>query len=271
MTAEQSLREGRPREALELLQARIRKDASDPKPRIFLFQLLAVLGRWERAMTQLDVLADLDPGSLAMVHAYRAAIQCERLRADVFAGRRGPLVFGEPPEWIALALEALKFTAEGKHAQARPLRERVLDLADAVSGKVDGAPVAWIADADTRIGPVLEAIVDGKYYWVPFERVRTIRMEAPSDLRDFVWTAAQFRWANGGESFGLVPTRYPGSEQDDDAAVVLARKTEWTEPDEGVWIGRGQRMLASDVGEHPLLDVRLVELETATPDSGAGA
>ena len=33
----------------------------------------------------------------------------------------------------------------------------------------------WIADADDRLGPVLEAIVNGRYYWVPFERVRRIQ------------------------------------------------------------------------------------------------
>ena len=32
------------------------------------------------------------------------------------------------------------------------------------------SPFDWVADADPRLGPVLEAYIDGKYYWVPLER-----------------------------------------------------------------------------------------------------
>ena len=46
MQAEQSLREGRLRDALAELQAQVRKEPADAKYRIFLFQLLAVLGLW---------------------------------------------------------------------------------------------------------------------------------------------------------------------------------------------------------------------------------
>ncbi len=64
---------------------------------------------------------------------------------------------------------------------------------------------------------MLEAMVDGKYYWVPFHRLRTLDIEPPADLRDQVWMPAHFVWTNGGESFGFIPTRYPGSEQAADA------------------------------------------------------
>jgi len=40
----------------------------------------------------------------------------------------------------------------------------------------------------------------------------------------------------------------------------LSHKTEWIEQEEDVYIGMGQRMLASDEGEYPLLDVRLLRL-----------
>ena len=54
-------------------------------------------------------------------------------------------------------------------------------------------------------------------------------MEAPEDLRDFVWMPAHLEFANGGESVALIPTRYPGSEQSADGVVALARKTTWEE------------------------------------------
>jgi len=73
-----------------------------------------------------------------------------------------------------------------------------------------------------------------------------------------VWLPAQFTWINGGEAYGLIPTRYPGSENSQDSALQLARKTEWIELAPGVDQGLGQRMLATDQGEYALLDVRCV-------------
>ena len=96
MLAEESLRAGDLDEALAQLQDAVRKDTANAKLRIFLFQLLAVLGQWGRALTQLEVAGELDAGALAMVQTYREAIRCEVLRTGVFAGQRSPLFFGQP-------------------------------------------------------------------------------------------------------------------------------------------------------------------------------
>ena len=119
-------------------------------------------------------------------------------------GRRSPLIFGEPEAWIALMLESLKCAAEGRQPQGNELREQALDDAPAVAGTLTIATeeqiaFAWLADADARFGPLLEAIVQGKYFWIPLHRVAQIHLEAPSDLRDLVWMPAHFRWTNGGE------------------------------------------------------------------------
>jgi type VI secretion system protein ImpE len=261
MLADQSLREGRLDEALAQLQEQVRKDPANAKYRTFLFQLLAVMGQWERAMTQLKVVGELDAGTLAMVQAYRETVQCEALRAEVFSGQRSPLVFGEPAPWVALLLEAQRHTAESRHSQAAELRGKAFEDAPATPGTIDGRRIEWIADADTRLGPMLEAIVNGRYYWIPFDRIRRVHIEEPSDLRDVVWTPVQFTWANGGEVVGMIPTRYPGSEAHEDDAIRLARKTVWVEAAEGVYLGQGQRMIATDAGEYPLMDVRQIDLE----------
>ena len=80
--AELLVREGDPHAALKQLQEQIRANSADPKLRVFLFQLLCVLGQWERALTQLDVAATLDAGALAMAQIYREAIRCEVLRGQ---------------------------------------------------------------------------------------------------------------------------------------------------------------------------------------------
>jgi len=260
MLAEQSLREGRVEQALTELQEQVRKAPDNAEYRVFLFQLLCVLGDWDRARAQLKVLGELSVGSLPLVHVYGAAITCELLRREVFAGARTPLVLGEPLPWVALLFQALSVAAQGRAAEATALRSEALEKANAVPGTIDGQAFEWIADGDSRLGPVCEAIVDGRYYWVPFERLRSVTLEAPADLRDVLWMPAKLGLANGGEATALIPARYPGSEADGDGLIRLSRKTEWDEVAPDTFHGRGQRMFATAEGEHALLSVRRIEL-----------
>ena len=261
MSAEQLLRDSDLDGCLNALQDQIRNDPSNLRYRVFLFQVLAVMGQWKRALTQLDVIKDMDSATWPMVQTYREALQCEVLRSQIFAGKHTPLVFGDPQEWVALLIEALRLFAQGAFDQALELRGKAFEQAPARRGKIDGRDFLWIADADARLGPILEAIVNGNYYWVPMRQIKKIQIEAPEDLRDFVWAPAHFEWANGGESVGLIPTRYPGSENSPDANTRLARKTEWIEKRTEVYEGLGQRLFATDIDEFALLDTRIVQID----------
>lgn len=258
-SAEESFRRGDLAGCLGSLQEEVRKHPNEVRPRIFLAQVLMVLGQWERALTQLGVLKELDASTLPMVHSYAAAIQCERLRAGVFSGERSPLLFGEPEPWMAQMVQALGLLASGHAREAAEMRSRALESAPATAGTLNGTPFEWLMDADARFGPLLEVLLNGAYYWVPIHRVREIRIEAPADVRDLVWLPAEFVWVNGGEAVGLIPTRYPGSETSATDALRLARRTDWLGDDEGV-VGLGQRMLATNESELPLLEVRSVKL-----------
>ena len=263
-------------ETLSEAKQQVRDNPADAAPRIYLFQLLAVEGEWNRAKSQLEICGDLDPGALAMVQTYREALACEAFRESVFAGKSTPLVFGEPAQWMASLIEAVRLEAQGEHAAAQELRDTAFEAAPTTSGSISfgeektDVDFEWIADADPRLGPSVEAIINGKYYWVPWNNVKQLHIEAPNDLRDFVWTPVFFEWANGGESAGLIPTRYPGSERSDDDAICLAKKTVWDETTNGSYHGLGQRMLATDVDEFPLMDVRNIKLNSA-PEGNATA
>ena len=267
-TIEEDVRQGKLEEALAGLQAAIRKAPADPKYRVLLFQLMSVMGQWERAMTQLNVVGDLDGKALPMVQTYRTALKCEELRAEVFAGKRTPLLFGEPAQWAALLVQSLVLGAQGKTDESDSLHTQAFDQAPASSGKIDGQPFAWIADADVRLGPVLEAIIDGKYYWIPFGNLRVVRIEKPADLRDLAWIPAYLTLANGGEIVSLIPTRYPGSESSSDPSIRMARKTDWNQRKDGTSTGLGQRMFATDQGDHPILEVRSIEFDPSPDQPG---
>lgn len=262
-SADDQLRAGAPLEALKLLQDQVRAKPEDAKLRVFLFQLLCVLGQWERALTQLETAAALDAAALAMKEMYREAIKCELLRAEVFRGRKTPMVFGEPEAWLALLIESLLQQGAGDDKQAEALQKQAFEQAPETAGKLDDQPFTWIADADMRLGPVLEAMLNGRYYWVPFNRLARVTIEAPADLRDSVWMPAYLQFENGGESPALIPTRYPGSEASEDGLILLARKTTWEETAADQFRGLGQRLLTTDAGEFPLMDIRVIDIQAA--------
>lgn len=266
MKAEELLKQGRLADALRAAEDMVRADPAAGRPRVLLSQLLAVTGAWDRCVTQLEVAGRLEAGNLLMAQVCRHLVVCERFRADVFAGRRSPLLLGEPEPWVAMMIQALGQTAAGHHAAAAELRAGALEQAPARPGSVNGERFEWAADADSRLGPILEVMVDAQYYWVPMTRVASVRVEKPSDLRDVVWAPASFTWTTGATQEGFVPARYPGSEASPDDGVRLSRRTEWREVDGGsAFLGLGQRMIATDAGEYPLLEVRSLEF-----DAGGG-
>ena len=263
-TPEQAIAEGDPQRALDLLQARVRERSADASQRVFLFQLLCVLGQWQRAMQQLELCGELDAATLPMVNTYREALRCEAVREAVFQGKTTPMVFGQPQPWAAMLVEALHADARGDGALAARLRSDALAAAPANAGALDGVEFDWIADADSRLGPVLEAVINGRYAWVPFGAVAKATIEAPTDLRDLVWAPAHLWFVNGGDAVALVPTRYAGTAGEGDASLRMARKTEWIEIAAEQFRGVGQRILTTSAAEVGLLEVREVVLRPST-------
>jgi type VI secretion system protein ImpE len=277
MQPQELLKQGQPREALVALQALVRAQPQDAKLRVFLFQLLAVLGDWERSLAQLQIAAQMDAKNMLMAQMCRQAIACEMLRAEVFEGKRSPTVVGEISEWAGMLLEAARLTAQGNARAGSELRARALEAAPTTSGTIEveegGAttnhPFEWIADADARMGPMLEVVVDGRYLWAPFDRIKEIRIDKPTDLRDAVWLPVHLMWSTAASTVALIPSRYAGTETSEDGNVLLSRTTDWADGGEDLYIGRGQRMLATDAGEDPLLAVRKIALNAVPPPAGA--
>ena len=48
-----------------------------------------------------------------MAQMYGEAVRCEAMRRDVFAGKKAPMVFGEPDQWLALLIESLLVGGRG--------------------------------------------------------------------------------------------------------------------------------------------------------------
>ena len=262
--AETLLRDGQVDEALLELQAGVRSNAADPRLRVFLAQLLMVQGAWERALGQLQVAAQIDAANASMAYAYREAIAAERLRNKVFAGTQKPALLGEPESWMAMHIDGFQTLSAGRRdAEIGLSITRAFETAPQIAGRINGQEFAWLGDADMRLGPVFELLVNGRYFWVPGQYVKSLTFESPQDLRDLIWLPGEVEWVNGGTAAVFMPVRYPGSESAA-AAHKLARQTDYFELAPNFWIGMGQRVLVTDVDEYPVLEIRTIEFDATS-------
>ena len=223
---------------------------------MFLFQLLCINDEWDKASSQLRTLAQLSPEAQMLATAYGKAIEAEMLRAEAFAGTgEFPILANEDEAWTVDLAASLAAFARGDASEGDARRDAAFDAAPDCAGDADDHAFAWVADADPRFGPSIEAIVYGRWGLLPFSAVEQINFEPASDLRDFVWLPARLRLRNGTSVAALLPARYPGL-GGADASVRLGRETRWTEGPAGD-VGLGQRLLAFDDGsEAGLLSLR---------------
>ena len=263
--AQEQIQNERVAEKLSAAQARVRAFPEDVRARELLFHLYCITGQWERARVQLRALSDVNPGAKKLAPLFEALLRAELQRQEVLAGRAKPTIFGEPEEWIALQVRVLELLSRNEGAAAAELSKQAWGAAPNCPGRINGDAFDWIADADARLGPILEAVVDGIYYWVPFVRIQSITMEEPKTLGDLVWVRAVFQWMGGTGATGFIPARYCGSETSTEDDLQLARKTEWVERPDGWSFGVGQRLFVTSQPDkdYPVLDARRIEFRAS--------
>lgn len=256
MNADDLLRDGDLDGARAALVEVVRSKPADPGARMFLFQLLALLGEWDKARTQLNAFVSLSPEAGMLGAAYGAAIDAERLRGEVFAGRAAPPVLTRDSPWAQDLAAAIGHFAAGRVDDGEAARERAFDAAPETPGTLDGVDFDWIADADGRFGPAFEVIIAGQWGIMPFEAIASITSEGPRDLRDVVWYPVQLETRKGQSVAAMLPARYPGSETAAAATERLGRSTGWIDRPWGQ-AGSGQHIWSLSGGEdRDLLSVR---------------
>lgn len=261
MDADQLLRDGDLDGARSALVETVRSNPADARARMFLFQLLAVAGEWDKARTHLEALAQISPDARMLATVYSLAMKAEEQRAAIFAGReRMPVIRGAWAEGLA---DAIMHYAKGEADEGHAARDAALDQAPDTPGELDGVRFEWISDADTRFGPALEIIIQGRYGLIAFSEVSKLQSKGPKDLRDTVWYPVELQFREGQSVAGLIPARYPGTERNSDLAVRMGRTTAWEAASAGE-TGFGQHLFALSGGEETgLLTVRSLVFDQA--------
>src|SRR5580692_8401532 len=105
----------------------IRRTPNDQQARMFMFQLLCVSGEWDKASAQLRALAQLSPEAQMLAVAYNQAIEAEKVRAQVFAGKTSPVLLVSSSPWAGDLVGALSALAQGRLEDAEALRDQAFD------------------------------------------------------------------------------------------------------------------------------------------------
>ncbi len=239
----------------------VRAAPGDQRLRMFLFQLLAISGEWDKARNQLQSLAQLSPEAQMLSVTYNQAIEAEKAREAVFSGAaEAQLLMGEGG-WAEGVARALTKFARGEDAEGEALRDAAFDEAPEMPGTCDGRRFDWISDSDSRFGPTFEVILGGKYGLLPFDEIKSITSTGPEDLRDTIWYPVEMEFRNGHSAAAFLPARYPGTEKATSGLERLGRVTEWTERDWGQQ-GSGQRLWTfSDDRDCGILEFRKIEFD----------
>jgi len=281
--AGQSFRHWRHGDTLDAALARaengVRTQPTDVHARWFLFELLCVLGHWERALKQLQTCATMDPSLDGTAQALRGLIRAEHQRDEVFAGRQMPVPVVDLPDWMAGLARAMAANASGDHAAADTLREAALVQAPEARGSGNAGAFEWISDSDTRLGPVCELVAAGSYRWIAFADLLDVTIEAPTRLLDLVWAGAQFTLRGGSSGKGgtagnalkgYIPVRYPGTTAGTDA-LRLSRETLWRDVGSTGVFATGQKTWMTDAGDWSLLDLRHLAFTSTSPVAADGS
>ena len=142
---------------------------------------------------------------------------------------------------------------------------KYLDRADGhapeVSGFVDGREFTGLRDSDDRFAAHFEVFLGRQYVWIPFEDVRTLRLEKPEHLLDLAFRPARLKLSDGILHAVTLPLLYPGSSREGDD-LALGELVDWTSADQGLVCGLGARVLTFgdeelDLGSCAMLELRL--------------
>ena len=263
----------------EQARQRVQARPNDLGARGLLWQIFASRGEWARARTQLQAMVAIDSGWAAEAQACEALLTAEETRQAVLSGRRAPVCLGEPPPWLANLVAGLAESAgcsTGAAAQAGGAARllKAQQASAACAGAVNGQPFGWICDGDARLGPCLELMVRGQYFWVPWSRLRAISTRPPTELRDRLWLHALVTLEDGNAIEAFLPARYPGPRDD---AEHLGELTQWVAmtasegPEAAAYRGFGQKTLITDTGEWGLLDIRELALTRGASEDASRA
>lgn len=264
MTVKEHYQAGRLAQALASATQEVKLHPSDVTKRRLLCEMLCFAGDLDRADLQLDAIGQMDASAALDVSQFRHLLRAEQARRQFYDQGRLPEFVDQPTAELQLRLEASIGAREGRDDEAAALLEKAEAIRPHIAGVCDSEAFDDLRDMDDMTASFLEVLTsNGKYYWVPFEKIELIEFEATQRPRDLMWRAAHLVVNGGPDGQVHVPALYAGSHASDDELVRLGRVTDWREAGGLTVRGTGQRTFLIGEKDRPILEIAKIEISSA--------
>ncbi|QDV25570.1 type VI secretion system accessory protein TagJ [Aureliella helgolandensis] len=265
MNASELFQAGDLQGALTAATAELKAKPTDVSGRLLLAELLWFSGQLDRVEKQLETVSLQSTQGAMTLALYRQILRGELAREQVLREGRPPEIVSELPEHARLTLESLMAARLGQSEQLRDLLQKASQAQPEVRGVCNGEEFVGIRDLDDRVAGVLEVITGtGKYYWVPWENIESLEMEAPKVPLDLLYRRTQIEVSGGPNGEVYVPTRYVAAadEQLEDA-LLLGRATDWIGEEGELVQGRGLRTLLLGDKDLPVMEIQTLSFASS--------
>lgn len=246
--------------AILAANAELRRNPADLGGRILLAELLVFAGNIERADTILDAAVRIDPSSAVIVAEFRQLLRADLARRQFIREGRLPEFLDEPTPALRASLAAQVAQRGGNVAEAAAHAAEAETLRPRVPGtlKQAGSDIAFddFRDLDDLCAAFVEVLTtNGKYFWVPTERIGSIQFHPPRRPRDLAWRRATISVNRGPDGEVYIPALYDAPDPDLSDVYRLGRGTEWTGEEAGLVRGIGQRVFLAGDNAYPIMEM----------------
>jgi type VI secretion system protein ImpE len=252
------IKAGRLAEARKLLTEQVRSLPGDPGKRTLLFQVLAFSGEWSKAGQHLETIVAQDPKKETGVRVYQNLLGAERERQEVLELKKRPSFLPGTPPYAEVHLAALQKLLGQKTEEAETLFDQIEAERPELRGTANGEAFTGFGDTDAFLAPFLEAMVHGRYVWIPFESIQELALSPAKTLFDLIWVEGHVTTWEGLALNCHFPVLYAGSSSHEDERIRLGRMTDWIPLGAGFSRGVGQHVYQVGDGEKAILEIREV-------------
>jgi type VI secretion system protein ImpE len=197
--------------AVSMLEARIQENPGNSEDHFLLFELLAMLERWDEAEQHVQTAARLEDDDEVLL-SFLQPIQAEQSRARCqLEGECEVGLVEAEAEWAQHYLSAVMYRSGGDRAEALDLLAQGQAGAQSCGGRIGDERFVSIHDSDDLQGPFMELLVGPVYVWIPFCSMVNFEVGSFGMGLDAVWLPATITLPEGGELTGLTPRRYVGA------------------------------------------------------------
>jgi type VI secretion system protein ImpE len=256
MDPKELIRAGKLSEARQQLIDSVKDSPGDSGLRVLLFQVLTLLGDFQKAERHIDIIAAQDVKTEAGIMPYKNLLHGEKVRQEVYNGERRPDFLPKTPAYAERYLLALEQLKNNEFESAEKTFELLEEDRPPLAGTVNDQSFADIRETDSFLSYFIEAFVHERYVWIPFEFIREMILPAPESLFDLIWIPARITAWSGLTLNCFLPVVYPESPFHEDDRIKMGRMTDWRQLGGPFYKGLGQHVFQIGENDVPLLEIR---------------